>query len=307
MLARVHGGAVLREARAATGAQPWRPPGGQVPRTFGMIVPDATYYYPEVIKGAREAAGRHGVRLVLGISRYVEAEERAQAEQLLADGVDGLLLTPSGSGGDAPWYAELAVPVVLVERRRGDNTATEHVVTDHAYGARLAVRHLLGLGRKHLGLVLREDSPHADAVREGYEAALAVAGLTAPESALFVAPAPADAVSRDYDRNIEAYLDQVAAGDLDAALVHNDHDALLLLNKLRARGISVPGDLAVVAYDDDLAPLADIPLTAVAPPKRAVGASAVDLLLQRVSDPDRPPHRLSILPELHIRSSTARD
>lgn len=309
LLARVHGGAVLRETRTETGSQPWRPPGGQLPRTFGMIVPDAGYYYPEVIKGARESAGRHGVRLVLGISRYDEAEERAQAEQLLADGVDGLLLTPSGSGEGAtgtPWYAELPVPVVLVERGRGDETAIEHVVSDHVHGARLAVRHLAGLGRKHIGLILREDSPHADALREGYEAALGAAGLTAPESARLEAPAPQDAVRRAYDTRLDAYLDQVVDGRIDAVLVHNDHDALLLLNKLRARGIAVPADLAIVAYDDDLAALADIPLTAVAPPKQAVGASSVDLLLQRIGDPDRPPHRLSILPELHIRDSSGR-
>jgi DNA-binding LacI/PurR family transcriptional regulator len=306
LLARVHGGAVLREPRTEPGARPWRPPGGQLPRTFGLIVPDAGYYYPEVIKGARESAGRHGVRLVLGISRYDEAEERAQAEQLLADGVDGLLLTPSGTAEGTPWYAELSVPVVLVERGRGAETATEHVVTDHAHGARLAVRHLVALGRKHIGLILREDSPHADALREGYEAALDAAGLPAPESIRFAAPAPREAVRRDYDTRMDAYLDQVADGRIDAVLVHNDHDALLLLNKLRARGIAVPGDLAIVAYDDDLAALADIPLTAVAPPKQAVGASAVDLLVQRVGDPDRPAHRLSILPELHIRDSSGR-
>ncbi|MDN3025348.1 substrate-binding domain-containing protein [Streptomyces sp. S.PB5] len=304
LLARVHGGAVLRETRTEAAPEPWRPPGGQLPRTFGMIVPDAGSYYPDVIKGAREAAGRYGVRLVLGISRHDEAEERAQAGQLLADGVDGLLLTPSGTGDGPPWYAELPVPVVLVERRREDETATEHAVSDHVHGARLAVRHLAGRGRKCIGLILREDSPYADALREGYGKGLDAAGLSAPESARLVVPAPSEAVRRDHDARLDAYLDQVADGRVDAVLVHNDHDALLLLNKLRARAIAVPGDLAIVAYDDDLAALADIPLTAVAPPRQAVGAAAVDLLLQRVGDPDRPPHRLSILPELHVRDSS---
>jgi DNA-binding LacI/PurR family transcriptional regulator len=52
------------------------------------------------------------------------------------------------------------------------------------------------------------------------------------------------------------------------------------------------------------AALADIPLTALAPPKHAIGAGAVELLALRVTDPSRPPHRLSMLPELHIRAST---
>ena len=97
----------------------------------------------------------------------------------------------------------------------------------------------------------------------------------------------------------------VTEGRVDAVLVHNDHDAIVLLQRLRSRGLTVPGDLAIVAYDDEVAALADIPLTAVAPPKHAVGAAAVDLLDRRVTDPDRPKHRLAILPELHIRDSSS--
>jgi DNA-binding LacI/PurR family transcriptional regulator len=301
LLARVHGGAVLPGTRTGTGPapEPWRPPGGQLPRTFGMIVPDASSYYPEVIQGAREAAGRHGVRLVLGISRHDETEERAQAQRLLADDVDALLLTPGGTGDGTPWYAELPVPVMLVESRRGEDSPAEYVVSDHAHGARLAVRHLAGLGRRRIGLVLREDSPHAAALTGGYEAGLATVGLDVPQTPCLTFDAQ--------DRRLDACLDRADAGALDALLVHDDQDALLLLSRLRSRGLAVPKDLAIVAYGDEVAALADIPLTAVAPPKRAVGAAAVDLLLQRLSDPDRPPHRLSILPELHVRSSTTGD
>ncbi|MGX1129971.1 DNA-binding LacI/PurR family transcriptional regulator [Streptomyces glaucescens] len=100
------------------------------------------------------------------------------------------------------------------------------------------------------------------------------------------------------------FTDAVAGGRLDAAIVHNDHDAIVVLQRLRARGVEVPGDVALVAYDDEVAALADIPLTAIAPPKHAVGAAAVDLLAQRLADPGRPRHRLAILPELHVRESS---
>ncbi|MEU3502807.1 substrate-binding domain-containing protein [Streptomyces hundungensis] len=86
---------------------------------------------------------------------------------------------------------------------------------------------------------------------------------------------------------------------------HNDHDAIVLLPRLRAQGLSVPGDLAIVAYDDEVAALAAIPLTAVAPPKRAVGVAAVDMLALWLADAARARHHLSILPELEIRASSA--
>ncbi|MFF0793531.1 substrate-binding domain-containing protein [Streptomyces spiralis] len=71
-----------------------------------------------------------------------------------------------------------------------------------------------------------------------------------------------------------------------------------------ARGLSVPEDLALISYDDVFAAPGAPPLTAVAPPKRAVGAAAVDLLLRRLrSGPALPVHRLELLPELKVRAS----
>jgi DNA-binding LacI/PurR family transcriptional regulator len=90
---------------------------------------------------------------------------------------------------------------------------------------------------------------------------------------------------------------------LDAALVHTDEDALRLLQALHQRGLRVPDDLALVAYDDEVAALADVPLTAVAPPKRELGEAAVSVLLDRVRS-GRGIHRhLDLLPSLRVRVS----
>ncbi|MFI6051821.1 substrate-binding domain-containing protein [Streptomyces violascens] len=302
LVARVHGGALLPETASARATPPPAPSGPGL--VFGLVVPAADYYYPEVIKGAREAAAARGVRLVLGISQYRPDEERAQVRQLIGHGIDGLLIAPCGPVGDQDWLAALGVPFTLVERRSGDDMpGAERVVTDHAYGARLAVRHLAGAGRERIGLLLRADSPHSTLVEDGYLAGLASLGLPAPDSLRFTITAPeTDPVRRD--AQLDSFVRAVGAGLLDAVLVQNDHDAIVLLPRLRARGLSVPGDLAIVAYDDEVAALADIPLTAVAPPKRAVGVAAVDLLALRVGDPARARHHLSILPELKIRASS---
>ncbi|MFE9403823.1 substrate-binding domain-containing protein [Streptomyces sp. NPDC006530] len=302
LVARVHGGALLPDSASDPAAPVVRPAGPSL--VFGLVVPTADYYYPEVIKGAREAAAARGIRLVLGISQYRPEEERAQVRQLLAHGIDGLLIAPCGPVGDQDWLTALGVPFTLVERRSGDDVpGAERVVTDHAYGARLAVRHLAESGRTRIGLLLRADSPHGALVQEGYLGGLASLGLPAPESLRFTITAPeTDPVRRD--AQLDAFTGAVGGGLLDAVLVHNDHDAIVLLPRLRARGLSVPGDLAIVAYDDEVAALADIPLTAVAPPKRAVGVAAVDMLAQRIAEPTRARHHLSILPALTLRASS---
>ncbi|MFJ8080510.1 substrate-binding domain-containing protein [Streptomyces sp. NPDC096205] len=307
LVTRVHGGAVLPEDRTGQpgAAERLAPRGGGRDFVVGLIVPAADYYYPEVIKGAREAAAERGIRLVLGISQYSPEEERAQARQMLADGIDGLLITPCGPAGARDWPAtELEVPYVLVERRPDHDTGAERVVTDHAHGARIAVRHLCDTDRVLVGLLLREDSPHSALVLEGYRAGLADAELPVNDNALFRLPPPGgDAAERE--RVLAEFTDAVAGGRLEAAVVHNDHDAIVVLQRLRSRGIQVPEDMAIVAYDDEVAALADVPLTAVAPPKHAVGAAAVELLAQRLADPARPRHRIEILPELHVRASSA--
>ncbi|MEU6944560.1 substrate-binding domain-containing protein [Streptomyces sp. NPDC046316] len=302
LVARVHGGAMLPETWAETATSETAPatPSRGRERVIGLIVPSADYYYPEVIKGAREAAAARNVRLVLDISGYDADEERAQAERMIGDGVDGLLVVPSGPRG---WYEELPVPVVIVERRpEADEVAgIDHVVSDHVHGARLAVRHLVEAGRRRLVLLVRGTSPTAQWIIEGFEAGVRAAGLDARSASVLDI---ADAGSPERDGLVEQLLDAAAEGRVDAVIAHPDKEALALLRRLRARSVQVPGDVAIVAYDDEVAGLADIPLSAIAPAKHEVGASALELLVRRLDQPDAPRHRLFVLPRLRARSSS---
>ncbi|GAA2631956.1 substrate-binding domain-containing protein [Actinomadura fulvescens] len=312
LLVRVHGGARLpaaleapavapsgASASASANARPVRADG----QTLGMLVPSAGYYYPEVIRGARETAAARGARLVLGISRYHDADEdEVQARRLVSTGVDGLLLTPSGRDPDAQQagLADLGVPVVLVERPARAGTGLEHVISAHSQGAETAAGHLARLGYRQIGLVTRVDSPTTPWLREGFQAGLAAADLK--PGPFLEAPAP-DQAPQEYEEHAVRLAEEVRAGRLEALLVHNDHDAIQLTQRLRALGLQIPSDVAIVAYDDEVAALADIPLTAVAPPKYAVGAAAMEFLLARLADPGRPRHRLALLPELRVRAS----
>lgn len=90
--------------------------------------------------------------------------------------------------------------------------------------------------------------------------------------------------------------------------MHSDEDAIVLVPRLQARGVRVPEDLALIAYDDQVATLADVPLTAVAPPKRSVGELATGILLRRIAErtgrlTPGPRQHLDLLPELRIRAS----
>ncbi|CAL9442211.1 Ribose operon repressor [Streptomyces sp. enrichment culture] len=308
LVVRVHGGARLPEDRAPAPGTGTAPRDAARELTFGMIVPSATYYYPEVIRAVRETAAARGARLLLRISEYDADGERAHARAMVEAGVDGLLLAPTTGpetcAGSA-WYEDLGIPLVLVERRpRPVGPAVEHVVTDHAHGARLAVHHLAAHGRRRIALLTRRGTPTAPLIEEGYLAGLRLAGLEAPVAADELDLGMDRPGTPEYDGAMERFLDGAAAGRIDAAVVHPDGDALVLLQRLSAHSLTVPGDLALVSYDDEVAGLGDLPLSAVAPSKHEVGVSAVELLAARVTEPDRPRRQVSILPELRVRASS---
>jgi DNA-binding LacI/PurR family transcriptional regulator len=76
------------------------------------------------------------------------------------------------------------------------------------------------------------------------------------------------------------------------------------VQRLAELGVRVPDDLALIAYDDEVAALADTPLTAVAPPKRDVGRHAAQLLVERLGQSGGAPRRhLMLLPQLRVRES----
>ncbi|HEY9374065.1 substrate-binding domain-containing protein [Streptomyces sp.] len=310
LLDRVHGQVSWPRGHAAPGA-----PGAAEGLVLGLLAPSATYYFAEVIRGAHEAAARVGARLILRISDYRPDEDRARTEGLLAAGAQGVLVAPGWRGPEdrlayGDWLAELPVPAVLLERRADPGTpldGLDRVVSDHGHGVLLALRHLLGLGHGTPVLVARGDSPTALAVRAGYADALRTLGLKAPVPVIDSVPAEAD--PEGFERAVRALREAVGSGLATAALVHNDVDAIQIVQRLAESGVRVPEDLALIAYDDEVAALADTPLTAVAPPKRQVGRHGAELLVERLTEraegPDEEAARrhLSLLPRLRVRSS----
>ncbi|MEV0091273.1 substrate-binding domain-containing protein [Streptomyces sp. NPDC050738] len=317
---RLHG-SVLWPGESGAALSP-ASPAVPVPRdegiVVGMVVPSTDYYFADVVRGARETVEARGGRLTIGLHRYLSGEDAAQSARLLAAGVDGLLLTPDWGGGQAvegagegDWAGLLEVPVVLVERRAGPGSpaaALDLVATDHAFGAAEAVRKLAALGHRRIALAAQE-SPTAAQLRTGHRAAIAALGLDeVPASPLDTAPAVSEADR--FDRTLEYLCDAVGRHGVTAVLVHSDADAVVLVPRLQARGVRVPEELAVVAYDDEVADLAGLPLTAVAPPKRAVGSTAAGLLLDRIAERRRgdrvpaPRRHVELLPELRVRASS---
>lgn len=306
LVTRVHGGATLRSILDTTRIAA----SGPAPRyVVGMVVPSLDYYWPQVVNGARAEAARLRTTLLLRASTYDARDQRRQVEALLrTPALDGLIVAPDTSGEEAldtlRWLDALPVPVVLAERRVPAEAAElrlDSVASDHEVGAGLAVRHLHRAGHTRIGLFTQRDNPSRGPVEAGWRSALETLGL--PADAARLDGIRLDAPGRD--EAMDDALELLERTRTSAVVVLPDPQALALEQHALDRGIRVPHDLAIVAYDDDVARFGDPAITAIRPPKESVGREAVHLLVSRIeADEVRPTHRVRLGPELHVRRSS---
>lgn len=304
-LQRVHGGAVSASASAPTGAAN-DATGGAI----AVLVPSLAYYWPGVIRGMEEEARRRGMRLVLRGASYELQDERPVLERLVAsDDVRGLIVAPNPHAAHAQevvqWLASSDIPTVFVERDAAvlpQREPVESATTDHALGAMLAARHLATLGHQRLGLILSRESPTGRKILKGWVAACDE--LELGPDAHFERLFP-DRNGPGFTSAVNASIDTALAKGVTGLLIHSDPEAMAFIDIALNRGLSVPEDFSVVAYDDEVAQLFTPALTAVSPPRAAVGAAAVDLIARRLADPARPVHRVSLSPTLQARESSA--
>jgi len=299
-------GLVVRRQGSGTYVAEQAPPARQPAdgAAVGVVVPDTTMYFPRVLEGIEETLTRAGVRLMLACSRYDVAEDERAVADLLKAGVAGLLLVPTliERSDPAAYVAALnraGVPVVLVERGldpSGPADESEYVRTDHEAGGYQAVAHLAKLGHRRMGLVLRGGSPTSNPVATGFLRAAADLGV---EIAAQIAVPSTGWQPGQADPALRALVDGGATGVVSLG----DREATMLVSAARRAGVGVPDQLAIVAYDDDIADLADVPLTAVSPPKYHLGRLASEVLLRRLAEPELPKHQVRLRPSIVVRDS----
>ncbi len=157
--------------------------------------------------------------------------------------------------------------------------------------------HLIQIGRARIGHITGTRGTVAGEDRiVGYCRAMERAGL--PTTDLLV----------DGDFNAPsgvAGAEALLAQHCDAIFCANDSTAMGALETIRARGLDVPGDVALAGFDDlDFAAHLDPPLTTVRQSVREQGAEAARTLFQLLGDRDGAPRRVILPTELVIRQST---
>jgi DNA-binding LacI/PurR family transcriptional regulator len=229
-------------------------------------------FFAQIIVGASAALEKTPLHLMLSLATPVHGRQRLQTF-LQTRGADGVMLV--AMRGDDPLIdiaAQSGLPTVFVGLPM-HGTPPFYVDVDNASGSRAATEYLLRSGRRRIAMITGpDDTAVGRERRRGYAEALLLAGLGP------YATEPGNFLEEDGAVAMRALLS--AHPDLDAVVAANDNMAAGALRALRDAGRTVPGDVAVVGFDD--APVAvhtDPKLTTVHQPVQALGREAARMLV----------------------------
>jgi len=295
----------VRRVAADLDFHPWA--AGQTLRTrstrmIGFIVPDiSSTFYANALKGAQHRLQAAGYQITLMDTDERPSREEAALRALAAGRVDGLILCSSSGDGSAVRSIErrFQLPIVLFDNIL-EGVGAGRITLANEAGIQLLVGHLVEVhGHRRIGYVGGIESETSGAERlAGYQAGLRRHGLRYDEGCV-----------RLGDWTVAAGRGETAAllelDDPVSAIVYPCADlALGGLSELRARGVSVPDEIAIVCFDDtDAAPLLDPPLTVLARRDRDIGALAASMILRALVEEPGEPMDVRIPMELAVRRS----
>jgi LacI family transcriptional regulator len=272
----------------------------------GLVVPDvSSAFYATALKGAQEVLEAAGYHVLVVNTERAAGRERAALGTLRAHQVDGVIVASYGG------YHDIGVPAAFfddVPARAG----VGGVALANEQGIALLVEHLVEHGHRRIAYV---GPPAGTADGEtllvfvgrerldGFRAAIGRAGLALPPEYVRMTD---PSVAQQAARSVAAEL--LAVEPRPTAIVAaTDTLTMGVLQAARDHALAVPGDLAVVSFDEPVyADLLDPPLTSLDRHDRELGRRAAELLLDALAEGDgapAPPQLARVPLELRIRRS----
>ena len=269
--------------------------------TIGLILPDLRNpFFTETVRGIEAVAQSRGYYVILANTDEDPAREATLLRILRAKHVDGLILAPAGGAHQGlEQLLQAQFPLVFLDRDVPGLTASA-VMLDNVAAAQAAVRHLIDLGHRRVGMIAGRTPISSTLEREtGYRRAFSQAGMAVDEHLVVSGGSTIEGGAAAAATLLER------PAPPSALFVANNLMTIGALMAIDARGLTVPRDLALVGFDDF--PWADVfrpRLTTVAQPLYELGHAAAELLLQQVASPGAQPRRVLLSGTLVVRDSS---
>lgn len=267
-----------------------------IPRSTTVIFNDP--FFAQVIQSVTEACAQFGYFLMLSMVR-TEHEQGFYDRILRSRHFDGMIMLSSDIDDPIlPQVLKDRMPLTLI----GSHPYFENISwvdAEQRHGARNAVAHLVALGHRRIGTVTGPLEMQAGIERrDGYKQGILEAGLPIIHDYIVTA----DWTQQGGYKAMQQLL--ALPQPPTAAFIASDTMAIGAIRAINEAGLSVPDDIAIIAFDDlPSASYANPPLTTVRQPISEMGATAVKLLLDQFEDPEKSVVQVRLPTQLVIRSS----
>ena len=276
--------------------------------TVGLVIkavhgdsPEANRFYAPVMAGIEQSCRRHRLNLLFATMPVDQHYHPIEVPRIVTDrSCDGLIVV--GAHLSQPTADILrTVPATVLVDAYAEEHSVDSVVTDNILGARTAISYLVACGHREIAVLGTEPGAFPSILqrRRGYEQAIADAGLQ---------PHYINTPYWAHEKAAIAGMEYLHAHpEVTAVFCANDLVAVSLLQNARQAGISVPGRLSVIGFDDiDMAAFVSPPLTTMAVDKVGMGWVAVALLLHRIERAEGSITQTRSRPQLVVRGSVGR-
>lgn len=271
---------------------------------IGMIIPDITNpFFPAVVRGAEDVAFSNGFRLILCNSDNHHSKELAHLNELRTFLPAGLIVIPSNFSdltAQAEVYRQTGTGVVCIDRLP-TQWSGDSVTADNEQGAYKATRYLIQLGHTILATITGPlHLTNAKDRLSGFKRALRGAKLKiAPE---YIQESTFDKPG-GYSKTV-TLLKLIPRPT--AIFAGNDMIALGCLLAIREAGLRCPEDVSLIGFDDlDLGETTNPALSSVSQSGYQLGATAANLLVDRIKGNGGPAKHVVLETSLTIRNSAA--
>jgi len=269
-------------------------------RTIGLAISAISNpYFIDLVHVIESELHQAGYSMLLADTREDPEVELLTIQLLHQRRADGYLLAPTGGRVHKAlgYLIRHNLPTVLVDRLASDRF--DQVGTENVEAAAQLVQHLADHGHRRIALICGlEALSTTDERVAGYRQGLKKAGLSFD-------PAIVVSGASDAGPAYEAALEVLDLPEPPTAIVAaNNRMTIGAMRALRERGMTVPRDIALVAFDDfEWSELFQPRLTVIAQPIVEIGTQAVRMLMDRLAEPTRTARTMQLVPTFVQRES----
>ena len=270
-------------------------------RTIGMLVTQSSNpFFAEVVDGVESYCYRQGYTLILCNTGGIYVKQRDYIRMLAEKRVDGILVMCSDLTEDLREMldAHSSIPKVIMDWGP-ESSQADKIIDNSEEGGYLATKYLLDNGHTDIACLTGHEEKVACIERViGYKRALREYDIEFKQERILVGNFECDTAVLAADKIL------AMENRPTAVFCFNDLMALGVISRLQENGVRVPDDISIIGYDNiELSGYFSPPLTTVHQPKRRVGKTAFEILLQRIKDKEHDKRIFEMHPEIVERSS----